>query len=127
MVPQRKFRVLVPEEEETDFLLRTRVFEGAKYSLSAVTNFVGNFYVKAPLEDAEYELYLGEGSGYTGLTYINGEPYYKFTSAPLVTDITAKISFNIKVITGGKEKTLSAEYTLDGYFSAVGKNSLTAK
>ncbi len=113
------YKVSVDEEEEedSDMLLKSRVFDGAKYSLATVSNFVGNFYVKVPAEDSEYELYLGVGSGYDGLIYMDGVTYYKFSSEPLVTDITAKITFEIKVITSGATKTLTAEYTLDGYFA----------
>ena len=105
------------DEPETDNLLRDTVFDGAKYNLTTTTSFIGNFYVKIPSEDSNYEIYTGEGSGYQGITYIEGVPHYKFTSKPLINDITAQITFNINVTVDGVTKALVAEYTIDEYFA----------
>lgn len=95
------------------------VFADAKYNLTTTTSFIGNFYVKAPAKDAGYEIYLGEGSGYVGITDIEGTSYYAFQSEPLVASITCDIVFEIKVLTSGQEEILEAKYTLDRYFSSA--------
>ena len=104
-------------EDDADRLLKDIVFDGAKYNLTTTTSFVGNFYVKVPFSGLNYEIYIGEGSGYAGTVDIEGVPHYKFTAQPLINGITSQITFNITVTVDGEDKTLPAEYTIDEYFA----------
>lgn len=105
--------------EEEDKLLKARVFDEAKYNLTTTTSFIGNFYVKVPQSEVDYEVFTGEGSGYDGIIDIYGVSHYKFCSEPLINDITAQITFNIKVKVDGETKSLKAEYTIGEYFAGA--------
>jgi len=96
---------------------KSMVFKDAKYNLTTTTSFIGNFYVKAPSVDAGYTVDIGVGSGYVKTIAIDNENYYWFTGEPLVSDITAAVKFNITVKIGEATEILTAEYTIEEYFS----------
>ena len=95
------------------------VFEGAKYNLTTMTSFIGNFYLEIPGEDSYYTLDVESIDTYVGITSIGGVDYYAFTAAPTVSDITSDIVFEITADFDGKEVSLTATFTTDSYFKDV--------
>lgn len=89
------------------------VLDGAKYNLTTTTSFVGNLYIKVPLPDAEYSVIC------TDVVTIDDIEYYRFKSAPEVSDIVSDIVFDIDVSVDGIARSLTASFTTDGYFKSV--------